>query len=272
MSWGNDTDREVLAGEQLLRTLLGRHELVECLERAPMNKPELVAACEVSRSTVDRGIAALEDRGIVHRRQGRHELTLFGAAVDSVFRAAHDRLSRLAVVEDLLGAVDDEVGLDAASLTDAVVRRGDGSSVLTMLEAFDGADRLRVVDPPFPLPLVALSSEEGRLSAETTMLLRPEVVDELTTLLPDAVSRFEAAGGRLGALERPATVPVALVERGTARELCLLLGSGETGFATVTVTDPAAFEWGEKLFDSLDLATDPTEGVATDVGAEDSVD
>lgn len=246
------------AGRELLGVLLARQRFVECLDERPSTKPELVTDCEVSRSTVDRGIAELEDAGLVRRHRGRYELTLFGEIVAREFGTLFDRMSAFAAVGDLLAALPGDVGLDATLFEQATVRRGGGMGITTALETFAGASEVRIVDPPLPLLHMGLVQDCEQLrGVNQTVLIRGELLAALATHIPDRLVAFERAGNRLQELDDTLPFAFALVERPTGRELCLLLGSGEAGLAVVTTTDSAAIEWGERLYDSLVADAEP---------------
>lgn len=252
MQQSGDKTAEGDAGRELLGVLLARQEFIACLRDHPSTKPELVAECEVSRSTVDRGIGDLEEAGLVCRVQSRYELTLFGEIVERAFASLFDRMSAFASVSDLLAALPGDVGLDATLFEQATVHRGEGMGITTALSTFAGASVVRVVDPRLPLLYMGLVQGGEQLGdADVTVLVRREMLRELASHIPETLLEFEASGNRLQELDAPLPFSFALLDRVTGRELCLLLGSGEGGLAVVTTSDPNALEWGELLYDSL---------------------
>lgn len=239
-------------GRDLLDVLLARQEFVACLSEHPRTKPELVVDCQVSRSTVDRGIADLEEAGLVRRTRGRYELTLFGEIVAHEFDKVFDRMVAFAEVREFVAALPGDADLDATLFADATVRRGGGMGITTAMETLAGASRVRIVDPPLPLLYMGLVRPEPQLDGGSlTVLVREEMLTELAAHVSETLVAFDHAGNRLQRLDRPLPFSFALLDGPTGTELCLLLGSGERGLAVVTTSDAAAVEWGEGLYATL---------------------
>lgn len=249
-------------GRELLAALLSRHEFVARLSERPRTKPELVADCGVSRSTVDRGIADLEDVGLVRRVRGRYELTLFGEIVAHEFDAVFERVSALAEVGDLVAALPGDAGLDASLFEHATVSRGPGMGITAAMDTLAGATRVRIVNPPLPLLYMGLVQSTAVTDTELTVMLRREMLAELATHIPETLLRFEAGGNELRELAEPLPFSFALVDRAAGQELCLLLGSGEEGLAVVTTTEESAVEWGRSLYESLAATAEPVDAAA----------
>lgn len=243
-------------GIDLLDRLTARRDLIACLKREPLSKPELVEACGVSRSTVDRGVAALADAGIVARgERGRYELTLFGEVVTREVERTLDRMESLVAVSDFLGELSSDIGVDADLFDGATINYTSGQGMATIIEAFDGASEVRLVDPPFPLVFIGLALDTGPLvDGEIISLVRRDILVELSAFSPSIVESFLTAGFDLYEIDDHLPFSFALVDRPAGLTLCLVLGNGRDGLALVETEASTAIEWGEALFDRF--ATD----------------
>lgn len=73
-------------GGDVVRLVFQREEFLERLSDGTADKPELIEAIGVSRSTVDRALKQLQLEGLVERRSGRYGLTLYGRLASRSYR------------------------------------------------------------------------------------------------------------------------------------------------------------------------------------------
>lgn len=252
----NDRERGQDAGagvDRLLKSLLSRRELLACLAGGPHTKPELVAECGVSRSTIDRSLDALAETGVVAGgSQSRYELTLFGEVVVREFERMLYRLERLSAVRELITEIGIETGADAGLFEDATFRPVEGIGVNGTLELFVDATEVRVVDPSFPLVYMALLSGTDPFDgAETTLLVHGDVVAELSALGWESIADALPPAVEIRKLDRPLPFSFALVGTAEGRALHLLLRDRFEGTTIVEMSTPTAIEWGEALYERV---------------------
>lgn len=230
---------------RLLSGLLARHDILEVLAHEPSTKPELVAACGVSRSTVDRGLKELAAVGIVERGAlSRYELTLYGETVTREFARATARVEQLAEIRSFFTSLENVDGIESSFFDDATITRSSGMGVLAARRAFDSATELVLIDPPFPLLLAALlPAQSGGGPDRTVVVARIEMLEELSTYEIRPVDAATALDVDLYELHTPLPVPIALVDDSDGRSVCLILSTGHEGVAFVETTAPAALDW-----------------------------
>lgn len=240
-------------GSHLLGILLTRRDLIQCLRRGPHSKPELVEACQVSRSTVDRGIGTLEDSGVVER-EGRYKLSLFGSIVASEFQRGYERMDSLVRIREFLQDLDG-AAVDAALFDEADIAATDGIGIGPLLEILDGATAVRFVDPPFALVALGLAGEGATIpSATVSVLIRSVVLEEVREFNPSLMAGFADNDVEIRKYDGSFPFSFALVERDGETSLCLVLWSEQRGMALVETINPAALAWGEARYEEA-LAT-----------------
>lgn len=242
-----------IQGDALLTLLHNRRDVIECLTREPHSKPELVDACGVSRSTVDRALGTLSESGILVRgEKSRYELTVFGAIVVREFERFHERLDNLAEVRDYLPGTESPLGLEPDLFDDAVISPTDGIGTTAALDAFEDATSLRLIDPPFTLVYLALMSDAQPFSdVDLTLLLNVEMVAEVSATDPRLLEEPERTGVEIGVIPDSLPFSVVLADRPTGRALFLVLRNRNEGSVLVEMTAPAALAWGDGLYERV---------------------
>lgn len=244
---------------ELLNTILPRHELIECLEEEPRTKPELTRECEVSRSTINRGINSLLDAGAVERIEGsRYELTLYGSILHRDLDRLLDRFETLREVEALLTEVGKATNLQAELFDDATIRPPEGMGITAAIDAFKGANRLRIIDPPFGVVYMLVAAKPDLLGdIDTTILVRDEMVAEIAsieTLLDESGPQSDV---ELRRTEDELPFSVAIAQHGSQTVLYLVLQNRQGGIAVVRTEAERAVRWGEDLYDRLSTGSVP---------------
>ncbi len=104
----------------VLAVVFDRLDLLELLVEEPRTKPDLVAALDVSRSTVDRGLRRLETAGVIEYTDGRFVLTAMGERAVAGLGELQKTLQRRQELAPLLQWVPDEtLDIDLAALAEA---------------------------------------------------------------------------------------------------------------------------------------------------------
>lgn len=240
-------------------SLIGRRRaFLERLSHDPMHKRDLVEAVDRSRSTVDRGLAELEEAGLVSSGPDRRfSLTPTGKLGLETYRNAIATLDSLSDASPMLAHLPDSVDVPAALFRSATVSIAEGPNPLddaapllerlrtaTSVRAFGRADhapdvvpllyRRSVVDEALDIQAVVNPPMETRLETEYGPLLEeareaPRLSIGVTDSLPFGMYLLEEDGGRSVFL---ATHDETLILRGY-----------------VLSTDPVATEWAEGVFE-----------------------
>lgn len=237
-------------GGKLLDAIRSRRDILRSLNLGPRTKPELVDECDVSRSTIDRGIGTLEDVGVVVRTDGRYKLTLFGRVVFRDFGLMLERLNRLSRVRHFINDIDGHADVDADLFDRAEIQLSKGLSIAPVPDTFREASELRIVDPPFFLVVLGLASESGPpIDGTVTVFLRSEVLAEVVSYNPSLIETYIGREIALYELSDPPPFSFALLERSTHDSVCLILGNRREGLAIIENQAPDAVTWGEALFE-----------------------
>lgn len=242
-----------ITGDELLEVLLSRRVIVARLADQPHTKPELVAACDLSRSTIDRAIAALERVDLVTRgERGQYELTLFGEVTVRAFERSLAHIDTLASVRDLIIDIAAEAGVDATLFEKATVHHSAGTTFTTVLRVFTDATEVCIVDPSLSLFLLGRSSDSRVfINGDVTALVRRALLTELAAFDPQTVEATLDGGIDIYEIGAPLPFSFALVDRPTGRSLCLILGDERKGMAVVETETDAAVDWGTKLYEEV---------------------
>jgi predicted transcriptional regulator len=105
----------------LLSVLQKRSRVLALLVGATRTKPELVDELGVSRSTVDRAVRELDERGLVSRSDGGFSATLTGRLANDAYTEFCDQIRVLAETSDLLTHLSADAELNLCVLTGAEV-------------------------------------------------------------------------------------------------------------------------------------------------------
>lgn len=246
-----------------LVTVVRRAPALSALTEGPMDRQDLQERLDVSRPTVHRLTRALDEAGLVERVDGEFVLTPLGEVVaDRVasFERDVESARRLAA---LLGPVREApVEFDVRVFADATVTRaGPGdpyAPVSRFMELVGGTASLRGMDPAAVNPLHLDDLHRAIVDGmETDAIFQPDVVEELMANNPErARDAFESGNLTLRTLD---DVPFGLT-------LCDdRVGVGvyeqELGMLEVYVDtdDPAAYDWGEDVFEAYRAAADPVD-------------
>lgn len=147
--------------QTVVETLVQRQAFVEELRDEPRSKRDLVAALDVSRPTVYRGLRDLETVDLVERNGDTYALTTYGTLVADRFAAFLDSVESAADIESVLRWVPPgTLDLDPRHLADADVYTGSPGDPYAMVNRhvrrLAETDRVRAL-----LPLTGLHAHEA---------------------------------------------------------------------------------------------------------------
>lgn len=164
---------EPSADEVLRDAIRKRSTIAETLRHEPREKPALVSALSVSRSTVDRGIRDLRDAGLVERTDEGFATTVAGDLALDAYREFVDRTERVAAAASLLESVPDSSAIDPVLLRDCSIRlpetRAPENALRPLVEGLRDRESLRLFTPvvrPSHVSLVHERVVEGDLRVE----------------------------------------------------------------------------------------------------------
>lgn len=243
----------------LLTTVLPRQELLIALAEGPKSKPELTERCDISRSTVNRGINTLIEEGLVQRvERSRYDLTLFGAIVQRDLERVNSRLETVAAVRELLTELGEATDLEAELFDEATIRPPEGMGITAAVDAFKGADRLRIVDPPFGvIYMLVVAKPDALAGIETEILVREDMVAEIQAIdsqVADAEVDTEVDLRRTG---EQLPFSFGLAEYGDQSVLYIVLQNRQGSIAIVRSEESEALDWGEDLYGRLATGSVP---------------
>lgn len=225
-----------------------RRALLDALREGPASKPDLVAALDVSRSTVDRGVRELESAALVRRAAGTVRLTTPGR----LCLRAHDRLhaatrgvdAARGLLEDLpAGSVPDPVLFEGATVVEGT--QAVPSRPLEVVSGYlEDAERVHAVS----LSVVPRMVEQYRRAVtedgtDVTMVVPEGVLSRLLEAHEDALAAVLEAGASLHQVATEPPYGVLAVDRPSGPVAALLV-HGDGGLrGLVANDDPLAVAW-----------------------------
>ena len=254
----------------LLALLQKRSYVLALLVGETRAKPELVGELDVSRSTVDRAVRELVERGLVRRSNGGFTATLPGRLAHDAYSEFHDQIRVLAETSDLLKCLSAHAELDLCVLT--------------------GADVVEAEQPAPYKPASRLEEHIGRatsirtLSRALTSIRVADLLHEAVTergvpveaVYPESVVEFMrterwderhemAASGNYQVYETD-DLPfgLLLLEESDRTTVCVSIYDDTNDLRGVVVNDtPEAVSWAQTLFEAYrDDAVDITDTFA----------
>lgn len=240
--------------EELVQLVARRAQLLSALEGGPRLKSDVVAALDVSRSTVDRSVRELEAEGLVERRSDGIGLTLPGRLVFEEFRDLTERCDGIAAAEGVLRVLDADADVDPALLADPTVVTAERTSpyrparrFMEVLAAADGAKVLSTaISPRYVETVRRLIVDEG---LEYRVGATPTIVERMVTEYRESLEASLATGRlTLRELDDDPSFTLAVVDGSGGPSVDVLVYDDEGVRGYVGNDAPEAVEWGEAVF------------------------
>ncbi|AEN05644.1 winged helix-turn-helix domain-containing protein [Halolamina sp.] len=232
-----------------------RVALLEHLRDGPAGPASLADALDCARRSVQRHLAACEERGWVQRGDGGYRLTAAGDAAGRVHADYRERLAAVDRAAPLLSHLDPGHAPAPELLTDAEVVAASATDPHAPIQAYVEAlrgftgGRVLLCSPVLSRAFHEAHAELARRGVHTDLLLSTATAREARERNP-----FEfAAVVRLGVLDlytRAAPVPLGLAVDGEQMLLGAYDGEGNLR-ACLHSDDPELVAWGETQFDAL---------------------
>lgn len=182
-------------GERIRDVVRKRADVLGALSTGRLDKRALGDAVGVSRSTVDRAIAELEETGLIRRAGGQFEATRAGELALETYREYSETTDTLGDAIPLLEVIPDDAHIDTEILEGGRVTYGDPTlpeaALTEVLSQFSGAETLRGFAPVVKTNYVSMlrdAVEDEGLSVE--IIVKAETLDSLGSV---AAAREEVA-------------------------------------------------------------------------------
>lgn len=257
-----EIDETVAAIEFLSRSTTRVRLLSALSSEQPLSQRELRDRVDASRTTVQRNLDALEDRGWIRSTNREYETTTAGQWIADDFSTLADTVREA----DRLGPILDSVDTTAFDFdprrVDFEVTTPDPGDPMTMITAhvqsLREADRVRGLLPEIGLRSVRVGEERSGGDGSQTLVLAEAAATTLRSN-PDYREYFEG-------LVAAETVSIYVTEAEVPYYLGLLddeveIGISENGRprALLTTSDPTVFEWAERQFEAYRADARPIE-------------
>lgn len=237
------------------RTVLeNRYELLGYLAETAATKPEMVAALDTSRSTVDRAVDDLTEIGCVERENSRYAATATGRVALREHRRYRSTARSIREAAAFVNCLPPDAPLDPCLLDGATATASDArapdEALQPSVDLFRRAESLRGLAPVvlgFYPSLIEERLETGDLDVE--IVAESSVVAALSDL-PNADGAALLASPSLAMYETDADLPYALWLMETPEETYAgITAHCDGGVAGVLVNDAAdAVEWAEREY------------------------
>lgn len=242
-----------------------RVRVLEALEEAPRERRELTALTDVSRVTLSRTLANLEDRGWIEQRNGRYDVTEPGAFIAREF-------TQLLANVDTLQALDAAVawlpierfGFDLACLSDAKVTTSSWTdhtaSIRRVADIVRGSQRVLGTASGVSREVVEALHENALHGDGTVQLVLDRTALEIVrseAALRSQLKEMVEAGAEVARFDGDEPLLMVTVCDGTV----LLCGHDKDGPPTGTLetTNEDVLAWAISYFDNVHPAGAPLE-------------
>lgn len=238
--------------DDLIQILFKRKPVVECLHEGITAKREMVATLDISRPTVDRSIRDLEDQGVIERREGEFNFTLYGLFVVNKFRNMLSTYETFIKVRPLLLSLPSESDLTMSVLEAAEVTVPHEYAPHEPLRYIEGeieeADEVKLILPTILPSQLEFFGEQAQAGLEGELIVREEAVEVLLTAYADSLDAILEAESdcRVWSTPNPTAYGVLVVDSSVVH----IIGYSKDGGLTAVITNDsnAAVEWAENLF------------------------
>ncbi|GAA0285969.1 tetratricopeptide repeat protein [Halobacterium noricense] len=263
------TDRDDHLDVEMLREVVAkRRAFLAALAEQPQYKRDLIDELDASRSTVDRAVAELVDFDLVETADGRYRTTRAGEFALERHDAYRTELRDVAANADVLGALPEEVTLDASVVANADVHLTDHDRQRPLSLVGDAVREATAVDAVLPRladsrMLDAYRSQGRRPDTSSRIVLSAPLAATLRERFPAHLHDIATADGtRVYNGDLP---PLGVVHvQGDVDAVYVVAYADSGGIAAIfehTTSD--AVEWAaERVADHVAAATDCTEDFA----------
>ncbi len=247
---------------EVLDLLARRAPVLRELAAGPVSKVELQSTLDVSRSTVDRALRALERAEFVERDRNGYRATLCGRVALEAHECFESRLSGVCAMADLLSTLPEDAPFAPAMVAGAdVVRPGPADPhrpVEAICEVVEWADHTRGTVLGVSDQFVDVYRESVLDGASLSLVFPPTALQRLLSRYSDGLEAVVSTG-RVELRESTETPPFALKihERDDERVVALAV-YGHDGLRALIRNDaPEAVRWAESLFEDIWADADP---------------
>lgn len=183
---------------ELRETVDKRYDVLAALASKPQTKPELVDTIDLSRSTIDRAVGALEDTGCIKRRGSDYHLTQLGHVSLDEYTRYRETITGVAAASDVIDALPADVHIDPVFFRGVTVHTANPhapeSALGESIEQLESTDQLLGLAPVvlslYTDVLTDLVSEHD-LRAE--ILLHENTLNSLVEYYQDGFSEIRMA-------------------------------------------------------------------------------
>lgn len=239
--------------ERLFDLLSRRYELLERLADSGLSKGDLERELDVSRSTIDRAIRALEAKGIVDRSNGTVSVTPWGRVALDGYRQFRDGMLGLTAARPIFESFDGSVTIPFETFRSAEVVLPDRQSphrpIMAFREFLEDAEEVRSIGTgllPEYVRTYHAQIVEGNLTAE--LVVQSSVLDDLLVNYWEPVNDALSTD-RLAIYETSLDRLFSLKIGHTDRQEMAIIGYADHGVTGFIRSDAdAAVEWAENAF------------------------
>lgn len=232
------------------------------LEEGPASKATLQSVLGISRSTVDRGVRALEAMEFVERVPEGYRATLCGRVALDAYDEFESQLSGVCALSDLLSTLPADISLAPAAVAGAEVVRPDPTAPQRPIEAIcdlvEWAEETHGTVVGVSDQFVDVYQRSIGDGSSVSLVFPPSSLQRLLSRYPSVVEETLATG-RVTLRESSDTPEFGLKihRRGEERVVAIAL-YGDDGLRALVRNDhPEAVRWAEALFESVWTDADP---------------
>ena len=235
--------------------MLRRDGLVESLLEGPKDKRELVAALDISRSTVDRGVRELDALGLIEPCEEGYRPTLSGRLLAEEYEGFSHRIENMVSAREMLSVLPPDSEIDPVVLEGAELIPSNetaphipGSSILTLLK---GADCCYGLTRAHSLPTAMDVMQELTVqqNAVGEHVFQSDAFEYLQSEHPEKFRELKESGNFEPFIVDSVPFGLFLIEKAGVKHVTVQVhGDSNKMMGVVINNSKAAVEWGERTY------------------------
>jgi predicted transcriptional regulator len=235
--------------------MLRRDGLIESLLEGPKDKRELVAALDISRSTVDRGVRELDALGLIEPCEEGYRPTLSGRLLAEEYELFSHRIESMVSAREMLSVLPPDSEIDPVVLEGAefipsnrVAPHVPGSRLERLLRE---ADQCRILSRAHAHAGSTEMIYEQVLGEDLNIeaVFRNEMLDYTRSSYPERFRQSIIADRYEVFVRENLPFGLYLIERADETRLCVGIYDEDNTLRGLIINDSAAaVEWGERTY------------------------
>lgn len=233
----------------IIHSVVTHEDILQQLIASPMTKPELLAELDVSRSTIDRWLNDLMNKGLVHRPNTKCELTLFGRLISRRYDEFNAWTARLKEARAALSVLTDQDGIEPELFDNASIETYTGLApeITNALLQKDGT--IHILSPLAPIVGGMMMDHDLSPVKDLEILAARPIINQISQTL-DHQSFLRNANVTLRVITSPPPYCLGLVKAKDHVTGYIIIGGQGNNITCIENTATEFVDWIQNQYDS----------------------